>query len=193
MLYALKPVRMVAPAVTPVSLEEAKGHVRVTHNDEDGDIQAYLDAAVAYLDGWGGILGRCMVTQTWRQDMATFPSMIRLPFPDAQSATVAYTDPDGATQAFTDFHLAVDALGSALILEDGASWPDVAVRPDAVRVTGVYGYGLAADVPDSLKMAIKLLVGHWYANREAVVIGGAPADVPLAFDALIAASRWLSV
>jgi len=36
-----------------------------------------------------------------------------------------------------------------------------------------------------VEQAILLLVGHWYANREAVVVGVAPAEVPLAVDRLL--------
>ena len=41
--------------------------------------------------------------------------------------------------------------------------------------------GLTPDV----EQAILLLVGHWYANREAVVIGTISSAVPLAFDRLL--------
>jgi len=41
--------------------------------------------------------------------------------------------------------------------------------------------GLTRDV----EQAILLLVGHWYSNREAVVIGGAPSAVPLAVERLL--------
>ncbi|KTB62624.1 hypothetical protein AO066_18225 [Pseudomonas fluorescens] len=41
--------------------------------------------------------------------------------------------------------------------------------------------GLTRDV----EQAIFLLVGHWYSNREAVVMGGAPSAVPLAVDRLL--------
>lgn len=33
--------------------------------------------------------------------------------------------------------------------------------------------------------AVYLLVAHWYANREAVVVGGSPAALPLAVDRLL--------
>ncbi|QDD91933.1 head-tail connector protein [Pseudomonas oryzihabitans] len=36
-----------------------------------------------------------------------------------------------------------------------------------------------------VEQAILLLVGHWYANREAVVVGNAPSAVPLAVDRLL--------
>ncbi|WP_434672168.1 head-tail connector protein [Pseudomonas sp. R1-15] len=41
--------------------------------------------------------------------------------------------------------------------------------------------GLTRDV----EQALLLLVGHWYANREAVVMGGGPSAVPLAVDRLL--------
>ena len=41
--------------------------------------------------------------------------------------------------------------------------------------------GLTRDV----EQAILLLVGHWYSNREAVVVGGAPSALPLAVDRLL--------
>lgn len=36
-----------------------------------------------------------------------------------------------------------------------------------------------------VQQAVLLLVGHWYANREAVVISGSPAEVPLAVGRLL--------
>ena len=48
-----------------------------------------------------------------------------------------------------------------------------------------------ADDPDSIllnddvKAAMLLLIGHWYANRESVVIGETVAQVPLAVEALL--------
>lgn len=41
--------------------------------------------------------------------------------------------------------------------------------------------GLTRDI----EQAILLLVGHWYANREAVVIGTSASDIPLAVDRLL--------
>ena len=38
---------------------------------------------------------------------------------------------------------------------------------------------------DDVKQAILLLVGHWYANREEVVIGAAANQVPMGVNALL--------
>ncbi|NIP96559.1 MAG: phage gp6-like head-tail connector protein, partial [Akkermansiaceae bacterium] len=43
-------------------------------------------------------------------------------------------------------------------------------------------------VPETTRQAIRLLVGHWYENREAISTSGAvPKEVPLGVQALL----WL--
>jgi hypothetical protein len=52
------------------------------------------------------------------------------------------------------------------------------------------GEGNVADehyllLDDAVTTAMLLLIGHWYENREAAVIGATATDLPLAVDALI--------
>lgn len=42
---------------------------------------------------------------------------------------------------------------------------------------------------DDITTAILLLIGHWYANRESVVIGTIVSEVPMAVEALLAPYR----
>ena len=50
-------------------------------------------------------------------------------------------------------------------------WPNTRRVPNAVTVTYVAGYGTArTDVPGTIKSAMKLLMGHWFENREEVVL-----------------------
>jgi uncharacterized phiE125 gp8 family phage protein len=190
----LKPVRTVAPASLPVTLAEAKAHLRVDDDDDDALIDALIAAATGYLDGWSGVLGRCIVSQTWRQDLPEFPAcgMIRLPFPDVASVTVAYTDTTGAAQtlAAENYDLAQDERGSFLRVSDDGAWPGTKDIPDAVRVTMVAGY---STIPPSLKAAILLYIGLLYENREAVVVGMTVSELPLAFEALTAPYRRVGV
>ncbi len=55
-------------------------------------------------------------------------------------------------------------------LAAGQVWPVVQSKVNAVEVTFVAGYGLAADMPQDLKSAQLLLLGHLYENREAVTL-----------------------
>jgi uncharacterized phiE125 gp8 family phage protein len=158
--------RAVAPVATPVSLAEAKAHLAVTHASDDTIIQLYLDAAVARVDGAEGVLGRCLVTQTWDYRLDAFPAEIKVPLPTLQTVTsVKYFDPDGVEQTMDSADYIV--AGQRIVPGDDG-WPDIDTeRPYAVTVRFVAGYGLAADVPAAIKAAILLYVGDAYANREA--------------------------
>lgn len=154
--------RFSAPAATPVSLGEAKSHLRVG-DDEDALIQLYLDAAVAHLDGAEGILGRCLVTQTWDWTFDAFAQSLTVPLPTLQSVTsITYRDADGATQTLSTDDYRVS--GQSIHVRD---IPGTDGEPGAVTVRFVAGYGNAAAVPAAIKAAILLLVGDAYANREA--------------------------
>jgi uncharacterized phiE125 gp8 family phage protein len=186
MMKPLAPVLVTPPAVLPVSLQEVKAQARVDGADEDGLILDHIRAAVAHLDGWSGILGRCLVTQVWNQSLDGFPAdgTIRLPFPDVTAAVITYRDPAGQVQTLTTgWVLAADDAGSFVSLSEGASWPATAVRPDAVTVRMTAGYGTAAAVPAALKLAIRVKAAAMYQQRE-----GEGAESPM-FDALIAPYR----
>lgn len=177
----LAPARTAAPADDPVSWSEADTHLRL---DGDAAQQAYVEsliaAATAHLDGWGGVLGRALVTQTWRQDFAWF-GRLRLPLAPVQSIdSVTYYDADNAQQTLASsvYQLFVDGEGPFLDLKPDQDWPVSYARDDAVSVTFVAGYGDAADVPVSIRQAILLMVGAWYENREDVVIGTIATQLP---------------
>lgn len=59
-------IRVTPPATPIVALADAKAHLRVDHAHEDALIQAYLDAATSWVDGFDGVLGRCVMPQTWQ-------------------------------------------------------------------------------------------------------------------------------
>lgn len=161
-------------------------------SDEDTLIQSLIDAAVAHLDGWAGLLGRCIITQTWTLGLDRWCDPIRLPFPDVSSATIAYVDTNGTSQSVDAalFEVVADARGRAIWFKDAFTSPSLySDQKEPITVTIVAGYGAASDVPASVRQAILLLVGHLYENREAVSDITLTA-VPMAFDALIGPHRY---
>lgn len=185
----LKPVRTVAPAVNPVTLDEVKAQVRVDFPDHDALLQGLIDAAVSHLDGYGGALGRAMITQTWRQDFKEFDDRVRLALGDVLSVTsVQYYDLNNVLQTASAslYGVYTDAVGPYVEINSNQSWPSTYDRPDAVRVTWTCGFGpAAADVPAALRHAILMMVAHWYANREATVTGVTAVELPFAVGALV--------
>lgn len=170
MVRGLKPVRVIAPAEPVVALADVKADLRVDHSDSDSVIQAQIDSATSQLDGYSGVLGRCLVSQTWRADFDGFPAGdLRLPFADVRSVSVAYSDAQGVDQTLSAsaYRLAIDARSACLVLRSGYSWPDTEnSRRDAVRVTAICGYGDADTVPDALREAIKLIVMGRYDGED---------------------------
>ena len=207
-------VRVTPPAKSVISLEDAKDRINVQHTDKDSDIQLCIDAATAYLDGRDGVLGRAMITQTWRVDGFNFwddttrgdplyygaygnqavfgPQQLRLsPVPVASIVDVKYYDKDNVQQTLAPqtYQLLSDGLSSYVALAPGQTWPSVYWRRDAVTVTFVAGYGPnPSDVPASLRMAVCMMVGHHMQNTDAVIAGmrAVAIEVPLGVYALIA-------
>ena len=171
-------VLVTPPVAQPITLCEAKAQARVTHDDEDLLIQHYIDAATAWLDGPAGILGRCLVTQTWRAELATVGPAIRLPFPDSLVDSAVFTDAAGG-----DLDYRIDRRDQRLLLRPLAGFG----RPAAITFTA--GYGAPAEIPAAIRQAMLLLIAHWYENRAAVSLGTSPSALPMAVDALLAPYR----
>lgn len=189
------PQRITPPTTLPVSMIDAKLHLRVDHDDEDLLIEGLTKAATDHLDGWTGILGRCLEEQEWRQDFDGFENF-RLPLWPVNSITsITWRNSAGqiATIDSDAYALKGDALGAYVRFKDGFSYPSGLYQSAAMSVTFRVGYPQAGEppqstVPAAIKAAILLLVGHWYKNREAVSDNG-PAELPLAVDALLAPYR----
>ncbi len=198
MLHAQSPVLVTPPTVLPVTLAEAKAHLRVEHDEDDALIAAMLAAAIERLDGWSGILGRCLIEQVWALPFERFPrsDLIGLPFPNVSGVVVSYRPSNGAAAiefSSSFWWLTETVTGSVIVLAAGASWPATADRPDAVTATMTVGYGAApADVPAPIRSAILLMVGDLYRNRETTGQGASPlGSIPMSttVEALLAPYR----
>jgi uncharacterized phiE125 gp8 family phage protein len=178
---------LITPPASPITLVEAKAHLRVDHADDDTLIGGLIGAAVAYLDGWSGVLGRALEEQTWEIGLDVFPCKeIRLPLGPLVSVTsVKYTDPAGLEQTVDPADYEVDArpVEGWIVPAADFSWPATMDTINAVRVRWVAGTGC----PLPVKHAALLLIAHWYATREAA--GATSAEIPLGVDALSAPWR----
>lgn len=193
MLFNL--TRTVAPTVRPIEVGEAMEHLRVDGDEEQQLVSALIDAAVTYMDGPQGILGRCIMEQTWRAEYQEWPDSeeIVLPVSPVQSVTLQYRNDAGTWVTMTSgtaYELVRRGDGLSLILPPwNGDFPTTGDYRLPIRADIVAG----DDAPNpALVQAIKLLIGHWFANREAASemrIEG----VPLAFHALTEPHRRVMV
>lgn len=167
--------RTTAPTETPITLAEAKAHIRVDFDNDDTLITALIAAATEHLDGRRGYLGRCLVTQSWEYRVDIFPwklwDAIEIPMPPLVSVqSVKYIDDNGAEQTLATSVYVVDVAtpyGQIRLAYD-QEWPATRDEPHAVRIAFAAGFGAASAVPQPIKSALLMLVGHLYANRDAV-------------------------
>lgn len=192
------------PAVEPVSLAQAKKHLRVDFDDDDDEISELITVARLRAESH---LDRAFVTQTWDYSIEAFPlvtnddllwkrvqNAIVVPKARLQSvASVKYVDWNGDTQTLvegTNYLSRTGDPGAVYPFPVTRVWPYTRYQLDAVTVRVVLGYGDAADdVPATVRHAIKLLIGHYYENREAVADAGL-AEIPLGVRNLLDAESW---
>ena len=167
--------RIAAPATTPITLSEVKAQLGVEGPDDDVILTRIINVAVAYTDAQGA-LGQAMITQTWAQWMGANPTQsIKLMLGPVQSVSaVKYYDVDGnlQTDSLSKYEVFGTGLTTTVQPKSGETWPVAQDRADAIKIEFVVGYGDApADVPDTVRHAMLLLVGHWYDHRENELVG----------------------
>lgn len=194
-----RPELVTAAAVPLLTSPETKAWLRIDADDtsEDDLVGALIEAVTAHLDGHAGILGRCLISQTWRVRFDCWHRCMRLPFPDVSNVVVKVTTEAGATSTVSDasYDVLEDAIGAYVRFHDDYAQPsaDLAdVQAWAIEFNAGYGPA-ASDVPQAIRRAALLLVGHWYMNREAVNVGNITSELPLGPRALLAPYRRIGV
>ncbi|NSY10829.1 hypothetical protein G6L14_02210 [Agrobacterium vitis] len=186
----LRAQRTQAPAVRILTLQEVKAHCRVDQDNvsEDAMLSSMILAAEARLDGYSGLIGRCLISQKWTVGFRDWPSIrLDLPLHDVTAVTVSYFDDENETKLLPEgeYLLQQGLCGPFLEWMDSFSCPSTYDRSDAVKVEMTCGFGPGVeDIPEDLRMAAKLIVSNWYQNRESLIVGSSVADLPVPHDVL---------
>lgn len=180
---------LAGPAEEPVTLAQAKAHLRVDDGAEDGLIATLIAAARLHVEG---VTGRAMLAQSWRLVLDRWPDdgLVRLPVTPllSLSAMRAY-DEAGTPTSLSLAELRVDAEGQGTTLALPRLRLPLRSRA-GIEIDYVAGFGTTpSDVPADLVQSLLTLVAHWFDNRDAVILAGSGAVVPSGFDRLVAGYR----
>ncbi len=143
-------ILVTAPTTEPVTLSDAKSHLRVTDADEDSLITTLISAARDIAESF---TNRSLITQTWDLKLDEFGEEIRIPSPPLVSITsVKYYDLDEVEQTLATTEYSVLNAGAAtktgrIVPAYTKSWPSVRGMPNDITVRFVAGYGAASSVP----------------------------------------------
>jgi uncharacterized phiE125 gp8 family phage protein len=170
------------PTTEPITLAQAKSHLRIDHSDDDTYLNLCITAARSYFEKM------CEITipsTTLKLSLDNFEDVLYLPKGPIQSVTeIVYYDSNEDEQNVADWQEDIASGPARLMPLLDESWPETAGIMNAVEVTYVAGFVNAAAVPELLKHGIKFYAGHLYENREAVT-EGTLSEVPLAVSSII--------
>ncbi len=191
--------RQTAPAVEPVTLAEAKAHLRVDVSDDDAYIGTLITAAREWCEQY---LDRTLVDTQWVMRFDAFPPDgthdIELPRPPmvssgtATAVALTFTYENGTTATYSTASYRVDRASTPGAVKTlyGQTWPPHLLDDNAISVTWWAGYGASgSSVPAAIRSAVLMLVGLFYEKRMAADAGSL-AEVPFGVKSLLDAHRW---
>ncbi len=156
----------IEPNTEPVTLEEAKTHLRVTSTAEDSYISSLITIARQWCEGYENTK---YITQTVTVKYNAMRSVIELPVGPAQSVTsFKYIDDDQIEQTIDTADYVLDTYSMPPLVYEAydVEFPTPLDIRNAVEIVYVAGFGDADAVPERIKQAIKLILTHLYEHRE---------------------------
>lgn len=175
------------PAAYPVSLAEARAALRIDAGDEDALLAGYIATATRHVENETGLQ---LIARSCRAWLHRWPKGGVVELEAAPLITVdqvrTFDAADVATVLDPAWYLVDTASDRGrLVLRRGYSWPTSLREASAIEMEWTSGFGEnPADVPEELRQAILLLVGHWHRNR-AASSADQLAMIPAGVDALL--------
>jgi uncharacterized phiE125 gp8 family phage protein len=178
--------------VEPVSLAEVKEHLRVDDPEEEPLIVALITTARLTIEHLAGL---ALISQRWAVLLDSWPEAPAIELPVAPVASIdalrVYDEEGSASLVAPEQYFADLASRPArLMRSDTSAWPAPGRVANGIEIELTAGFGaLPNDVPETLRWAVLMLVGHWFENRAAVGADSQLRHMPLAVHAVLAPYR----
>lgn len=143
------------PQIEPVTVEEVKQHLRIDGSEEDNYLASLITVARQRAEEY---TRRAFISQTWELALDRADKMIYLPKPPVE--LIESVTLDGREVDPKNYEL----LGSNVFYP---KIPLNTVKPYGLVIRFISGYGDNPEhVPQAIRQAILMLVGHLYEARE---------------------------
>jgi uncharacterized phiE125 gp8 family phage protein len=181
--------RTVEPATEPVTLAEAKAHLRLDSTADDNLLTGLIRAARQEVEQ---ATGTALLEQSWRLALDCWPgngtALLKV-YPLREVLSVTLYGSEGEASMLAPENYQVDALSRPARIHFDTAPPALRAM-NGVEIDFSAGFGEAgADVPDLLKRAMLLLVTHWYEFRAGFGPAEQPVSYPAGYERLVAGYR----
>lgn len=184
----------VQPSIEPITIDDARLHCDLDDSYFDGKLRQLIIAARNKVEQDTRL---AFITQTRVLTFNDWPGTIDVELPTApiQSvSSITYTDSNDSVQTLSASNYTVDAAHrpGRIVLNHGESWPSNRGHHNDITVTYIAGHGSATtDVPELAKLAMLLLIRHWFDHGTAVSMDFAPPKtMPMAYQSTVDGMHW---
>jgi uncharacterized phiE125 gp8 family phage protein len=157
---------LVGPAVEPVALADMKLFLRLDGDAEDGLVSALIVAARLAVEAATRL---ALVRQTWRLRLGAWPAGRRVAIPLAPVLAVEAVRvgaEDGGLRTLAPSLWSLDFALPTPTLIVGQAVPEPAPDGPGLEIDVACGFGPdAADVPEALRLAVRLLAARFFEHR----------------------------
>lgn len=181
--------QLTPPTAEPLTLAEIKAHLRLDGSEEDTLLSSLITTAREHLERETGL---CLIAQSWRFYLDRWPQdgIVRIekyPLRTIDAVTVYEADGTAVEVPLEDHLLDAEARPARLWLRNP---PMPGQAMNGIEIDFSAGFGEAgADIPDTLKRAMSIHVGHMFAFRGVVSPDQQPAGIPDGYERLIGPYR----
>ena len=181
--------RTVEPTIEPVTLAEARAHLRLDGTADDDLLTNLIRAARQEVEQATRV---ALLEQSWRLALDCWPrngtALLKIhPLREVLSVTLYGSEGEVSVLAPTNYQ--VDALSRPGRIHFDTAPPALRAM-NGIEIDFSAGFGEAgAEVPDLLKRAMLLLVAHWYEFRTGFGPADQPVSYPAGYERLIAGYR----
>lgn len=187
MLNSPRSKLLTSPAIEPVSLEEIKEHLRITHDDDDLLLTELISAARHEFES---VTGLALISQAWRcwydaplfgdglgwwdgvregmLPKAAVPAFTLAPSPVLSLTSVKFYSISDVETVWSESNYQLDAISrpGRVAVKSNAQWPTSLRSVNAFAIDLTAGFGATEnDVPADIRHAIKMMAAFRYDHR----------------------------